>query len=119
MLYQRKQLIEARKAAIDIFYSMKTLDLEIARIEDIVKDRAETDLMTKILDRRKQLAVMEVQYDQLLEKLGAIGAMMSEEDQLIYRVARYLGECELTMPEDFLAEVKTYMGKWRGTKRLP
>ena len=33
-------------------------------------------------------------------------------------LARMFGECELTMPEDFVAEVKRYIHEWRLSPRL-
>ena len=37
---------------------------------------------------------------------------LDETEKLILRVARIFGECELTIPKDFIGEVKNYINKW-------
>ncbi len=61
---------------------------------------------------------MATQYDALLTELGVLNEKMPPEDRLIYRMARVFGECEIAMPEDFVAEVKRYIEIWRADQRL-
>lgn len=121
-LYQYFRLQEARQIAIEIFYGMKAMKLEIVRIEDLVQEevraQAAADLLAKIENRRRQLESMEAQYDRLIEQLDVLGPGYSEKEKLIVRMARKLGECELTMPAEFLATVEEYIGKWQQSPRL-
>jgi soluble lytic murein transglycosylase-like protein len=43
---------------------------------------------------------------------------MSEQDRAVFHVARLFGECEATMPKDFLKEVNKYIRRWKSTERL-
>ncbi len=47
-----------------------------------------------------------------------LGSGLSDQDRVILRVARMLGECELTMPPEFIDAVKEYIQKWRVTDEL-
>jgi len=83
---------------------MKTLQMQVEQVDD--------------QSMRSELRAMEAQYDHYLDELGVLGPNLSEQDRVILRVARIFGECELNMPEDFVAEVKSYINKWRTTNRL-
>src|SRR5207249_11456330 len=58
---------------------------------------------------------MEANYDRFLRQVGLYTNQLSEQDQMILRVTRIFGECELGMPKDFVSEVKRYIGY--GTQR--
>ncbi|HKK51535.1 MAG TPA: lytic transglycosylase domain-containing protein, partial [Myxococcota bacterium] len=66
----------------------------------------------------EEVRALEREYDRFLEELDVLGAGLSEQDRVILRVARLFGECELTMPPDFVAEVKRYIHEWRLSPRL-
>jgi hypothetical protein len=118
-IYQYVQVRKAREVAIQIFYTMKTLDMQVAKIEETVKERVKAaDVQEEIERKRKQVADMEKQYDGFLEEFGIITNVTSEEDRLIFKVARIYGECELVMPKGFAKEVKRYIEKWKSTDRL-
>jgi len=101
---QFRELQKGRQIAIDMFYNMKTLQMQVEQVDD--------------QSLRSELRDMEAQYDHYLDELGVLGQDLSEQDRVILRVARIFGECELSMPEDFAAEVKSYISKWRTTNRL-
>jgi hypothetical protein len=61
---------------------------------------------------------MENSYNQFLDTLKVYGKGISEEEQIILRMARTFGECEINMPKGFVEEVMTYIGKWQSTSRL-
>jgi hypothetical protein len=117
--YQYLMLQKTRELATDIFYNMKSVQVQVARIEDLVRDSGDTELINEVNSRREDVRALEAQYDQFLEDLDVLGPDLSEEDRVILRVARMLGECELTMPQDFTEVVKSYIHKWRVTNQLP
>jgi hypothetical protein len=98
------ELRKSRQLAEDMFYNMKRLELQVAKVAD-------TGLQS-------ELRAMQAQYDSYLHELGVLSPDLSDEDRLILRVARMLGECELNMPDDFAREVKRYIAKWKTTGRL-
>jgi len=116
--YQYLILQKTRELATTMFYSMKAVQLQVARIEDLVRGSDNAELIDEAKSRREEVKALEAQYDQFLEDLDVLGPDLSEKDRVILRVARMLGECELTMPPDFADAVKDYIHKWRVTNRL-
>lgn len=116
--YQYLMLQKTRELATNMFYGMKAVQLQVARIEDLVRDSGDVKLIDEAKKRREEVKALEAQYDQFLEDLDVLGPDLSEKDRVILRVARMLGECELTMPPDFTDAVKSYIHKWRVTNRL-
>src|SRR5271169_3906356 len=116
--YEHRELKRQRAMAEDIFYSMKSLDVDIANLERMIQDsnsQQGTDVLQKYENRRKQLRK---NYDQFLATLHVYNPKMTEQQRLIMRVARILGECELDMPPDFMAEVSKYIGYWQSSDRF-
>lgn len=116
--YQYLILQKTRELATDIFYNMKTIEVQVARIEDLVRESGDTELIDEAESRREEVEALEAQYDQFLADLDVLGPDLSDQDRVILRVARMLGECELTMPPDFVDVVKSYIHKWRLTNQL-
>jgi len=116
--YQYLMLQKTRELATEIFYSMKAVQVQVARIEDVVRDSGDAQLIDEAKSRREDVKALEAQYDQFLEELDVLGPDLSDQDRIILRVARMLGECELTMPVDFTDVVKSYIHKWRVTNQL-
>ena len=117
-VYQHRQARKQKLLAEDIFYNMKSLELELAGLEKTVAESHNaqaTEQVKKFRDRRKE---MEGQYDQFITRLGVYGPKMTAQEQLILRVARIFGECEVAMPSGFVAEVQDYIRKWQSTDRL-
>ncbi len=103
--YQQHQQVAKQKAlAEDIFYAMKALDVEIAANPSPNFQRKRQDL--------------EKSYDRFLGTLHIYDPKMTEQDRLILRVARIFGECEISMPPGFSAEVQEYIKKWQGSSRM-
>ena len=116
--YQYLVLQKSRELATNMFYGMKAVQLQVARLEDLVRDSGDAILIDEAKKRREEVKALEAQYDQFLEDLDVLGPDLSDEDRVILRVARMLGECELTMPPDFADVVKSYIHKWQLTNRL-
>jgi len=117
-VYQYLKLQKAQQVAIEIFYNMKSVGLQVAKIENLIRETGGTAYQGEIQSKRKQLVDMERQYDRFLEEFGVRDKEMSEEDRIIIRMARLFGECELNMPEGFRREVKRYIAQWKQSDRL-
>ena len=117
-VYQYEKLQKSREIAIEMFYAMKTLTLQVSKIESTLKETEAYAQRNDIASKRTQLAALEKQYDNFLEEFGVLGKEMSEEDRLIFKLARIFGECELDMPKEFVVEVKRYIAKWKTSGRL-
>jgi soluble lytic murein transglycosylase-like protein len=117
-IYQYVQLQRTRALAEQIFYNMKTIELQLARLEAQAEQSADSSRLAEAERGRRQLAQMSDQYDALLGELGVLDDRLPPEDRLILRMARVFGECEIAMPDDFVGEVKRYIAIWRSNKRL-
>jgi pSer/pThr/pTyr-binding forkhead associated (FHA) protein len=106
---QRKQIERARMAAADLFYAMKSLELEVARLRLNTPD-AQT--------YRDQRGEMRRQYLNYLEQLGIYGDDTPQDIQLIYRVVHRFGESEVNVPRAFVDEVRRYIARWHASGRL-
>lgn len=115
-IYQHIKENKQKLLAENIFYDMKSLELEISTLKDRLAnsgDLASQDALQKFDQRHKQL---ENNYDKLVDELGVYN--MSEQDKLIIQTARIFGECELNVPKDFIDEVKSYIKKWQSSDRF-
>jgi hypothetical protein len=112
--YNVRQLREQQALAAEIFYSMKTIDVNIAALEQrMTASGAGQDQVRKYLEDRRKL---EANYEQFVAGLSARN--LSEQDRLILRVTRSLGECDVTAPPEYIREVHTYIRKWQATGRF-
>jgi membrane-bound lytic murein transglycosylase D len=116
--YEHKQTERQRKLAEDLFYNMKSLDVDIARLELVVIDSQGQRGRDEILTFQSRRKGMEKNYDQFLDALHVYNTKLSAQDRLILRVARIFGECEINMPPGFVPEVHKYIDKWRSSDRL-
>lgn len=117
-IYQYMMLQKTRELATEFFYDMKTVQVHVANLEDLVRETQDETRVAAAENRRRQIDAMEAQYDRFLDELGVLSSNLSEKDRVILRVARMFGECELEMPPEFVQEVKNYIGKWKSTGRL-
>jgi membrane-bound lytic murein transglycosylase D len=115
---QQLMLQKSRALAIDIFYNMKAMQVQVAQLEGLARTSADATHLPEINARHDEMRGLEAQYDGLLDELGVFEGELSDEDLIILRVARIFGECELNMPDGFAREVKNYINKWQSTNRL-
>ena len=106
-----------RARAQEMFYAMKDMDLNIARIEKLVSDSGNAQAKAEVNALRTQRQTQEDNYQKMLVSLKVYDPKMTEQQQLVLKVARIFGECELDMPKDFYAEVDKYIGYWKSTGR--
>jgi membrane-bound lytic murein transglycosylase D len=117
-LYLRQQVGKQKAMAKDLFYAMKSLDLDIATVQKLVTDshnQQGLQVIRKDQNRRKEMAQ---NYDRFLATLHIYNPKMTEQERLILRVARVFGECELDMPPGFVPEIQNYIKKWQSSGRL-
>lgn len=107
-----------RGTAGEIFYTMKRVELQVAQLEELISDEKRKKEMEEILAKQQEIKSLEGRYDKFIRELGIYDPNMSEQDRAVFRVARLFGECEATMPNDFLSEVNKYIQKWKSTDRL-
>ncbi len=115
-IYQHIRENKQKLLAENIFYDMKSLELEISSFKD--KLAKSNDLFSKnaLKEFDKRHTQLENNYDKLVNELGVYN--LSKEDELIIQTARIFGECELNVPKDFIKEVKIYIKKWQSSDRL-
>jgi len=116
--YQHRELSRQQSVAKEIFYQMKSMDVDIAGVQRMVQDSGSQqgqDQIKSFQARRKQ---METNYNRFLETLHIYDSKMSEQDKLILRVTRIFGECELAVPNEYLAEVQSYIKRWQSSPRM-
>ncbi len=116
--YEHKQLQRQRSMAEDLFYAMKSLDLDIANLQNAIAathSQEGAQVVREYASRRRE---MRSDYDQYLATLHVYDRKMTEQQRILLRVARIFGECELEMPPDFEAEVNKYIRYWQQSGRL-
>lgn len=115
--YQTQKLNRLRATAESIFYSTKSLELQISKLEQIVLMNADPKQVAELKEKRLKLRDMEREYDNFVKELG-IYKKAPEDEQLILRVARIFGECDANAPKGFVDEVRRYIQIWKKTDRL-
>jgi len=118
IVYQTHKIKTFRQTAQNIFYDMKSLELQISKLEEAVASAAgNTYQAGELQAKRRKLQEMEKNYDTFVRELGTYNKL-TEEEKVIYRMARVFGECDINIPAGFTKEVMTYIDKWRSTSRL-
>jgi membrane-bound lytic murein transglycosylase D len=116
--YGHRQMTRQKALAETLFYDMKALDVDIANLERIVatSDNVQgREQVQRYLERRKQ---MENTYEQFLSGLNVYNRTLTPQEQLILRVTRMFGECEMAAPPEYVAEVSSYIRRWQTTQRF-
>jgi membrane-bound lytic murein transglycosylase D len=116
--HEYRQLQSQKASAENLFYTMKSLDLDIANLERLVVDSNSTVAAEEIRKYRSRRKEVERSYDQFLANLHVYDPKMTTKERLVLRVARIFGESELAMPPDFANEVNRYIKRWQSSDRL-
>jgi hypothetical protein len=117
-LYEHLQSRHQKALAEDLFYSMKSMDVEIADSERALLGSGNPNAQAQVRKYQSRRKDMEANYDKFLSTLRTYDKKMTEQERLVLRVARIFGECELEMPPGFSAEISNYIEKWRSTGRF-
>jgi len=116
--YNHNQLVEQRKLAADIFYTMRTLEIDLIKLQ-VEAARQKSLQAKKQLDAvRARQKRLEQSYDRYVDSLDVYTKGMSAEKKLILRMARRFGECEINMPDGFVKAVSKYIKNWQSSRRL-
>ncbi len=113
--YHRRQWNQRQELAENLFYSMKSLELEVAEVE-----RAElgSENRTRVHNYRERQQRMAEEYDRFVKTMDVYRKDLSEQDKVILRVTRVFGECDLNMPVEYVSDVKDYIQRWKASERL-
>ena len=117
-LYLHLQVRKQTAMAQDLFYAIKSMDLDIANVEQLVLDSNNQQGREEIRKYQSRRTEMLKSYDQFLSTLHVYDVKMTEQRRLILRIARVFGECELAMPAEFATEIESYIKKWQASGRL-
>ncbi len=117
-VYQHLAIRKQKALAENIFYNMKALDVEFARVMTRTMATGNIGDQKKIAQFRNQRRQMEQSYNQFVDTLKVYGKGISDKERIILKIARIFGECEINMPAGFVEEVLNYISKWRATGRL-
>lgn len=115
--WQTHKLAKLRKTAENIFYTNKSLELQIVKLEEIVLLHADPAQVAELKAKRLKLKEMEKEYDSFVKEIG-VYQKLPEDEQVMLRVARVFGECEVNVPKGFADEVRRYIKMWKSTDRL-
>ncbi len=116
-VYKHQQIAKQKKLAEEIFYTMKSLEVEFADVLEKGRESEDTSTIARVEQYKQKALALENSYSEFVDTLG-IYSSISPEEQAILKTARIFGECELLVPPDFTKEVLRYIKKWQSTKRL-
>jgi len=117
-LYLQNRQSRQRAMAQELFYTIKSLDLDIANVENLVLQRDSAQGRVEIGKYQNRRRELEKSYDQFLNSLHVYDTKLTPQRRLVMRVARIFGECELNMPTGFPEEIENYIHKWQSTGRF-
>jgi membrane-bound lytic murein transglycosylase D len=117
-IYKHQQLVKQKSLAAEIFFSIKSLELEFSEYLKSARESQDSAAIAQVQRYQQEKGKLEQNYSNFIETLGVYNRKMRPEDRLILKVARTFGECELLMPPDFIEEVHRYIKKWQTTDRL-
>jgi membrane-bound lytic murein transglycosylase D len=117
-IYKHQQLQKQKALAAEIFFSIKSLELEFGDYLKNARESKDATAIAQVEKYQQEKKKLEQNYSQFIETIGVYSPKMRPEDRLILKVARTFGECELLMPPDFMQEVHRYIKKWQATNRL-
>jgi membrane-bound lytic murein transglycosylase D len=117
-LYKHRQMAEQQELALQLFYSIKALDVDIANMERTIAQTGTGEQKEQAQAYMARRRDMERAYDRFVAVLNLYDSNLSEEDRLILRVTRAFGECELAAPAEYMANVRSYIRKWQSSRRF-
>jgi membrane-bound lytic murein transglycosylase D len=119
LYYQSRRVAQLEKLhamAEEIFYTMKSLELQVSRLEAVIEQTSDVRLRKDLTDKKAEQQTLQANYSTFSrDELGISKEKLSEQDWIIYKVARLFGECDVNMPPDFVTKVKEYIRRWQST----
>ena len=117
-VYQNKQLARQRKAAEEMFYGMKSMELQLTKLEERLSAAGDAATRSELETGRARFAELQRSYDKFLREIDVYSDKMTEEERTVLRIARVFGECEAAVPKHITDEVGRYIKKWQADQRL-
>lgn len=117
-VFKHLEVEKHKKLAEEIFYSMKSLELEFADVLDLSRETADERVKKKVAAYQARRNELVSNYDRFVSALNTYENEKDEQGRLILKVARMFGECEINIPDGFRQEVNNYINKWKSTRRL-
>ncbi len=117
-LLKHREAQKQKSLAEEIFYAMKSLELEFAPILKIARASQDSASLAQIQQYRLRRKELERKYEQFIESLEIYPKDISQEEKTILQIARIFGECEVNMPPGFVKLVHKYIEKWKSTPRF-
>jgi hypothetical protein len=115
---KHQELLKQQELAKAVFYELKQLELDQAALERKLATVADPALQSEAAAARARRKELAERYDKFVQELGFYGGSLSDKEQIIYRVARVFGECEITMPPEVIDEVERYIDLWKRSPKL-
>jgi len=116
-LYKHLQIQKQKELAAEIFYNMKALELQLAEVRRIARDKKDEQTLAKLSEYSERQKELEANYNRYVQSLKIYKKTMPADQRLILKMARIFGECEINVPDEFTQEVLKYIDKWKATKR--
>lgn len=116
--YKHSQVIEQRKLAAEVFYTMRALEIELIKLRVETEQRKSLEAKKQIEAVKGQKKKLEQSYERYVNSLDVYSKGLSEKEKIIMRMAHRFGECEINMPEGFVEEVSGFIANWQSSKRL-
>ena len=117
-LHKHRQVVQQRRLAADVFYTMRALELDLIKLKAEAQQRRSLEAKIQIDAAESQKEKLEQSYGRYVESLGVYGKGMSAEEKIILRMAHRFGECEINMPGEFAREVRGYIKRWQSSGRF-
>lgn len=103
--WQQVQMSRLERRAGEAFATMKQLDVQAAKLQQYIEERGDASLNEQLADLANLRARTRTQYEGYVEELG-IRRRLTQEEAVIYRVARIFNESEFEMPARFVRAVR-------------
>ena len=116
--YKHSQVVEQRKLAAEVFYTMRTLEIDLIKLRVEAEQRKSMEEKKQIDALKGQKKKLEESYDRYVNSLDVYSKGLSEKEKIIMRMAHRFGECEINMPDGFVEEVTGFIENWQSSKRL-
>jgi len=113
-----EHLQKLHATAAEVFYTAKAMELQIAKLRAEVAKTNDAAFRRAFEEKEREEQRLQSSYGDFLDDLGISQEKLSPEDWQIYRVARIFGECDVSMPPEFLEKVKEYIRLWQRGHRL-
>jgi hypothetical protein len=105
VIYQQALISRQRRAASELFVEMKTLDLRISQLREVIESTGNAQLRDQLKGLEESRQAMSKRYDGYIKELG-VYRKLNEKEKIIYKMARVFNESEFGMPAAFADSVQ-------------